>query len=160
MKQINLRFWTWKLFLVNDLVNTSRVQIFSARINTPHNLDCFNSFKFKISEFKISTQNENLHYDQPIQQSTLTLFRWTFLGCSRMGAGVKKAPLSKICHTSYNDETWHSYTLPKEDLKTIWITWHISWVLLTSAFFYWKWANFAISRNTDTECISIHFYFF
>ena len=31
--------------------------------------------------------------------------------------GEQKGPLPKICHTSYNDETWHSYTLSKEDPK-------------------------------------------
>ena len=36
---------------------------------------------------------------------------------------------------SYNDKTWRSYTLPKEILKTVWITCHISWVLLSSAIF-------------------------
>ena len=35
------------------------------------------------------------------------------------GGGPKWSPLPKICHTSYNDETWHSYTLPKEDPKII-----------------------------------------
>ena len=36
------------------------------------------------------------------------------------GWGAKKAPifLKSITH-SYNDETWHSYALPKEDPKTI-----------------------------------------
>ena len=43
-----------------------------------------------------------------------------FWGCSRMG-GAKRASLS---HISYNDETWHSYALPKENPKNIWITWH------------------------------------
>ena len=61
-----------------------------------------------------------LIYINPIQ---------AFSVCSQMdggggGAGVKgpppkKAPLPKICDTSYNDEVWHSYTLPKEDPKTI-----------------------------------------
>ena len=34
---------------------------------------------------------------------------------------AKKGPLSKSCHISHNDETWHScsYTLPKEDSKNI-----------------------------------------
>ena len=41
----------------------------------------------------------------PIQEG---LFR----GCSRMGS-------KNLSHISYNDETWHSYTLPKEDPKTI-----------------------------------------
>ena len=29
------------------------------------------------------------------------------------------APVPKICHISYNDEIWHSYTLPKKDPKNI-----------------------------------------
>ena len=29
-----------------------------------------------------------------------------------------------LSHISYNDETWHSYTLPKEDPKNIWTTWN------------------------------------
>ena len=37
--------------------------------------------------------------------------------------------------TNFNDETWHSYTLPKENTKNIWIMRHTPWVLLTSAFF-------------------------
>ena len=77
-----------------------------------------------------------------------------FRGCSRMGG--KKVPHPKICHTSCNNETSHNYTLPKEDPKNIWITGHIPWVLLTSAFFYRKSANFGISRNTDVDCILIH----
>ena len=77
-----------------------------------------------------------------------------FRGYSRMGG--KKVPHPKICHTSCNNETWHNYTLPKEDPKNIWITGHIPWVLLISAFFYWKSANFGISRNTDVDCILIH----
>ena len=39
-----------------------------------------------------------------------------------MGGGMgmgKKVPIPKICHTSYNDKSCHSYTLPKEDLKNI-----------------------------------------
>ena len=39
-----------------------------------------------------------------------------FRNCSRMGA--KKSPLlplQNLPHISYNDETWHSYTLLKED---------------------------------------------
>ena len=59
---------------------------------------------------------------------------------------------------AYNDETWHSYTLPKEDAK---IYKSRDTPLLTSAFFHWKSATFVISRNTDIDCILIHnFYFF
>ena len=56
----------------------------------------------------------------------------------------------------YNDETWHSYALPKGDPKNVQITWHIPWVLLTSAFFHLKSANFAASRNTHIDWILIH----
>ena len=47
-----------------------------------------------------------------------------FRGCSRIrgrggggsGFGGRKAPAPKnLSHMSYNDETWHSYTLPKKD---------------------------------------------
>ena len=34
------------------------------------------------------------------------------------GGGVKKA----LSHITDHDETWHSYTLAKEDLKNIFIT--------------------------------------
>ena len=35
-----------------------------------------------------------------------------------------------MSHISYNEETWHSYTLLKEDPKNIWIAWH---TLVTTA---------------------------
>ena len=41
---------------------------------------------------------------------------WLFWGCSRMGGGGQKSsPSQNLSHISYNDETWHSYTLPKVD---------------------------------------------
>ena len=61
-----------------------------------------------------------------------------------------------MTYISYNDDTWHSFTLPKEDLKNIYITWHTTWVLLASAFFHWKSANFAIPRNTGIDCVRTH----
>ena len=61
-----------------------------------------------------------------------------------------------MSHISCNDESWHSYTSPKEHSKNIWITWHTPWVLLTLSFFHWKSSNFPISRNTDKDCILIH----
>ena len=53
---------------------------------------------------------------------------------------------------SYNDETWHSYTLTKEEPRNLWIKWDTTWVLLTSAFFHRKSANFAISENKYIDC--------
>ena len=81
-------------------------------------------------------------YFNPIQDG---LFR----DCSRTWEG------QNLSHISCSDETWDSYTLHKEDPR------HSPWVLLKSAFFHRKSANFAISRNTDINCILIHnFYLF
>ena len=33
------------------------------------------------------------------------------------GWGAKRPPPLNLSHISYKDETWHSYTLPKEDQK-------------------------------------------
>ena len=51
----------------------------------------------------------------------LTLFRMgLFEAAHGCGEGaVKKPPFPKICHTSYNDETWDGYTLRKEDPNNI-----------------------------------------
>ena len=50
------------------------------------------------------------------------------------GWGWPKMPptLNLFC-ISHNDETWHSYTLHKEDPKYS-IMWDAPWVLLVSAF--------------------------
>ena len=54
-----------------------------------------------------------------LKELILTLFR---MGFSRTAHGyvVPKSlpPHPKICHKFYNDETRHSYSLPKEDPKT------------------------------------------
>ena len=42
-----------------------------------------------------------------------------------------------------------------EDLKNVWTTWHISWVLLASAFFHRKSANFALSINTHIANVDV-----
>ena len=73
----------------------------------------------------------------PIQNGPL----WS---CSQVkgGGGGRKSPtFPKICHTYPTMMKLGSYTLPEEDPKNVWITWHTHWVLLTSAFFQWKSAN-------------------
>ena len=45
--------------------------------------------------------------------------RWTFTGSSWIGGGQKGSPPQNLSHISYNDQNWHSYTLPKEDPKHI-----------------------------------------
>ena len=70
---------------------------------------------------------------------------WPFRGCSRMGG--TKSPLPKI---------WYSYILHKEDPTIMQITWHIPWVLLTSAFLHPKSAIFVISINTNVDCILMY----
>ena len=94
------------------------------------------------------------------KQRPLTLFRMGFFraayGCWG-GGGGRKAPLPKIfSHISYNDETWHGYTLPKEDLKKSMN--HMTLPLSSAdiSIFHQKSANFAISRNRYIDCILIH----
>ena len=55
-------------------------------------------------------QNKNLTFNS-IQDEL-------FGGCSRI-EGAKMPSPQTLSHISYNDETWHSYTLPKQDPKNI-----------------------------------------
>ena len=89
----------------------------------------------------------------------LTLYRMGYFGAahgSKRGEGAKRPLLAKICHSYPTMTNLGSYTLPKQDPKYIWIMWHTSWILLTSAFSHWKSVKFAIPRNTDIDCILIH----
>ena len=60
--------------------------------------------------------NKFLRLVNPIQDNP-------FQGCSRIvvgGEGNQKSPLSlKPVKHILNDETWHTYALPKEDTKNI-----------------------------------------
>ena len=48
-----------------------------------------------------------------------------FRGCSPIeGVGAKRPTIPKICHTYPVMMKLCSYTLPKEDTRDIWITWH------------------------------------
>ena len=81
-----------------------------------------------------------------------------FRDCSRTGSRAQKAtPHPKICHT-YPRMMKPGMVIPylKKIQKYIWIPWHTHWVLLTSAFFHRKSANFATSRNTHIDWILIH----
>ena len=55
----------------------------------------------------------------------------TFRSCSPMGGKKSPLPPENLLRISYNDETWHSYTLPKEDPKIIWILWHSPWSIFS-----------------------------
>ena len=71
------------------------------------------------------------------------------------GERVQKGPLlPKICHKYPAMMKLGSCTLPKEEPKKN-IN-HTPCIVLTSAFFYRKSANFAISKNTDIDCILAH----
>ena len=48
----------------------------------------------------------------------LTLFRMEFFGAAHAGGG-KAPPAKNLSDISYNNETWHTYILPKEDSKDI-----------------------------------------
>ena len=56
-------------------------------------------------------------------------------GAAQGLGGPKRSPSLDLSDKSYNDGTWQTYTLPKEDPKNIQITWHTPWVLLTLATF-------------------------
>ena len=52
----------------------------------------------------------------------LTLFRMGLFGTAH-GCRDQKGPHTyNLSHISCNNETWHSYTWPKEDLKNVWVT--------------------------------------
>ena len=99
-------------------------------------------------QFKRENKHLKIYFSNHIQDEI-------FQVCSQMG-GAKRPPSINLSYISYNDGTWHSYTLPKQDPKNIWIVLHTPWVLLTSAVFQGKSANFAISKNTDIDGILIH----
>ena len=69
-----------------------------------------------------------------------------------MGVGVKSPFLKSDTHVLQWWNLAQSYLTYRRS-KEYRIKWHTPWVLLTSGFFHQKSANFAISRNTDTECI-------
>ena len=71
-----------------------------------------------VEDMMILSYNEFVMWFQ--KTMLLTLFRIGIFGAA---------------HEWRGNENWHSHTLPKEDPKNIWITWHTAWVLLISAFF-------------------------
>ena len=100
-----------------------------------------------------------IHNQTQFSLKILTLFSTGLFRAAHryMGRG-QNLSLSKNYHNLFYNETWHSFSLPKEDPKNMWITWHIPWILLTSAFIHWKSAIFAISRNADIDSILIHYF--
>ena len=52
-------------------------------------------------------------------KDSLTLFRMGIFGAARGWGQPKSAPSVKSVTHIHNDETWHSYTLPKEEPKDI-----------------------------------------
>ena len=49
----------------------------------------------------------------------LTLFSMGLFGAAYRWGWGRALPLENLSHVSYIDETWHSYTLPKENPKNI-----------------------------------------
>ena len=94
--------------------------------NSPQSPDITaQKMKFSIKDFfsKYDIICRKLRIWSHLLKKSLTLFRMGFFGAARRWGGAKKAtPLENLSRISYNDETSHSYTLPKEVPKTIWIT--------------------------------------
>ena len=61
-----------------------------------------------------------------------------------------KAPAKNVSDISYNNETWHTYTLPREDPKT---RNHMTHPLSSAdiSIFQQKSATFVILRNIDKD---------
>ena len=78
-----------------------------------------------------------------------------FFGAAHADEDFKKSTLRKICHTSYNDETWNSFTLPKNIKKINKSRETLLEFCLHQHFFHQKSARFVRSRNTNIECILI-----
>ena len=53
--------------------------------------------------------------------ATLALFKMDLFGAAHGWVGQKGPPAPPLnqLHKSYKDETWHNYTLPKEDPTNI-----------------------------------------
>ena len=122
-------------------------------------LSIYNKIVHDFQIIKLESHSEELDLLKPryiLVASTrsvkypLTLFRVAVFGAAQGGEAKGPHP-ENLSHISYNNETWHNYTLPKEDPKNIWITWHHLWVLLTSVFFCRKSAIFAISGNKPLD---------
>ena len=83
-----------------------------------------------------------------------------FRGCSRMG-GPKRSPLPKICHT-YPTMMKPGTIIPYQKKIQKYMN-HVTHPMSSADIniFHRKSANFAISRNTEIDCILIHnFYLF
>ena len=169
LKMIHFRIWKWHIllswkcwifvferdtFLYLQLAHFSYLKLpHFSYLKTAHfvfaidTFFVFESSTFRISKLHISFLIIRRLLDKVTWEMTtfemLTLFRMDIFGVA-------------LSHISYNDETWHSCTLPKEDPENIWITRQTCLLLLTSAFFQRKSANFVISRNTDMDCILVH----
>ena len=72
------------------------------------------------------------------------------------GERAKKSPSQESLIHTYNDDAWHSPTLPKGDPKNIHVTLHTPSVLLASTFFHRKSTILVVSRNADINCILMH----
>ena len=82
-----------------------------------------------------------------------------FFGAAHGWGGGKKAKKAPSLKSVTDILQWWNLAklyLPEEDPKNVWLKWHNPSVLLTSTFFHQKSANFAISRNTDIDCILIY----
>ena len=84
----------------------------------------------------------------------LTLFRMGFFGLLTDGVGGAKRPsLPKVCQTYPTVVKLGTVIRYLKKFQKLDESDDTPWVLLASAFFYRKSANFAISRNTDVDSI-------
>ena len=144
-----------KLLLPTLLLIASGSRVFDQRWNFISDIWQWHGLEMKFPEcwYRAMTLSSPRFWECEMF-SSLTLFRMGIFGAA-YGWGGQKG-LHKICHTYPTMMKVGSYTLAKEDSKNVWITWHTPWVLLTSAFFHRKSADFVIWRNKYLDCILVH----
>ena len=91
----------------------------------------------------------------------LTLFRMGFFGAAHgWGGGLFGPPSVKSATQILQWWNLAQLYLAREVPKNAWITWHSPWILLASAFFHRKSANFSTSRNPHIDWILIYYFNF
>ena len=117
---------------------------------------------WSLSGRNLTRTHNHLVLKRKLNHLAKRLAKWAFLGLFTDGEWRAKRPpsLKSVTHILQWWNLAELYLSQRQSKKYINHMTH-PWVLLTSAFFHQKSANFVISRNTDTDYILIHnFYLF
>ena len=80
--------------------------------------DMYVHMRWVLTEFEKNARQYYQHTEFVVIDETLTLFRMSLFWVAHRWGSKKALPfLKSVTHISCTDETWYSYTLPKEDSK-------------------------------------------